>query len=115
MDNVLLALLIGAGCGLIFGIPITRRSIRKEKIYGGVPAHVFHYIGTAAFVGVLPAVLTSLILRGGLGTVLPLAFAFMATSFGALFLFALVERPSRPQTTIEDTGWTKEDAQTSGL
>lgn len=115
MDNIVLAFLIGAGCGLAFGIPITRRSISKEKIHGGLPAHVFHYIGAAAFVGVLPTVLASLILRGGFSVALPLAFSMLAVSFGALFLFALVERPARPQTAPEDTGWTKEDAQTSGL
>lgn len=115
MDNILLALLIGIVCGLIFGIPITRRSIRKEKIYGGLPAHVFHFIGTAAFVGVLPTVLTSLVLRGGFRTALPLAFGLLALSFLSLFGFALIERPARPRVQPDDTGWTKEDAQTSGL
>lgn len=115
MDNVVSALLIGAVCGLIFGIPITRRSISKEKIHGGKPAHVFHYIGTAAFVGVLPTVLASLVLRGGFSVALPLAFGLLTVSFGALFLFAIVERPARPQAAPEDAGWTREDAQTSGL
>ncbi len=115
MDNVALAVLIGAVCGLIFGIPVTRRSISKEKIHGGKPAHVFHYIGTAAFVGVLPTVLASLVLHGGFIIALPLAFGMLAVSFGALFLFALIERPARPQAAPEDASWTKEDAQTSRL
>ncbi|MCB9451840.1 MAG: hypothetical protein H6672_10395 [Anaerolineaceae bacterium] len=115
MDNVILALLIGLGLGLVFAIPVARRSIRKEPIYGGALAHVFHYVGTAAFVSVLPTVLASLILRGGFSVAFPLAIGLLVVCFAGLFLFAVIERPARPQLNAEDSGWTKEDAQKSGL
>lgn len=113
MDKAVLALLIGVGCALIFGIPITRRSARKEKIYGGAAAQALHYIAASAFVGILPVVLASLILRTGL--TFPLAVSFLAVSFASLFGFALFEHPTRPQTSAEDRGWTKDDAEKSGL
>lgn len=113
MDNAVLALLIGVGCALVFGVPIARRSVRKEKIYGGTAAQALHYIAASAFVGILPVVLVSLILRTG--STFSLAVGFLAVSFVSLLGFAVFEHPARPQSSAEDHGWTKEDAEKSGL
>jgi hypothetical protein len=113
MDNAQLALLIGLGCGLVFGSFVARSSARREKIYGGTAALLFHYIGAAAVTGILPLVLASLILGGGFGLAFPLAVSFMLTGFAALVIFAAIENPARPKTV--STGWTEHDARTSGL
>ncbi|MBZ0302898.1 MAG: hypothetical protein K8J31_24345 [Anaerolineae bacterium] len=113
MNNTLLALIIGLGFGLVLGYFVARSSARREKIYGGQVAQIFHYIGAAAVTGVLPVVIASLVLRGGFGLAFPLAVSFMVSGFLALILFAIVEQPARSQ--VETRGWTEQDARTSGL
>jgi hypothetical protein len=113
MDNAVLALLIGLACALGLGYFTARGSARREKIYGGQLALVFHYLGAAAMTGVLPVVLASLILGQGFGLAFPLGVSFLATSFVALLLFAVIERPARAR--HQKHGWTEHDARTSGL
>jgi hypothetical protein len=113
MDRTLLALLIGLGCGLVLGYFTARSSAKREKIYGGQAALIFHYIGAAAVTGVLPLVLASLIVGGGFGTAFPLAVSFMLTGFLSLVIFAIVEQPARASHVSQ--GWTEQDARTSGM
>jgi nitrate/nitrite transporter NarK len=100
MDNTILAVLIGIGFALVFGALTARSSARREKIYGGTLAHVFHYIGAAGAVGVFPTVLAGLILKLGFGRSVVTGFSFVIVSLVALFLFALVEYPARQQRNL---------------
>jgi hypothetical protein len=111
------ALIISAVFGIVVGPLTARSSNRREPIYGGVTAHVFHVAGAIAYAAVLPAVLSALILGGGFRTAAPLALALVAASLLALTLFAVVERPIRIHRLDErkESGWTEEDARTSGL
>jgi peptidoglycan/LPS O-acetylase OafA/YrhL len=111
------ALTISLVFGIVVGALTARSSYRREPIYGGVLAHVLHIAGAIAYAAVLPAVLSALILGGGFRTAAPLALALVATSLLALTLFAVVERPVRNQRLNErdESGWTEEDARTSGL
>ncbi len=113
MNTPLLALIIGLGFGLTLGYFTARSSAKREKIYGGQQALIFHYIGASAVTGVLPVVLASLILGGGFGTAFPLAVSFMITGFLALVIFAAIEQPARSTQTSK--GWTEQDARTSGM
>lgn len=113
MDRTLLALLIGIACALIFGFFIARRSIREKKIYGGVWAKVFHYIGAAGVGGILPLVLASLLLGLGFRTAFPLALSFLLVAWGALMLYAVIERRALAGIKVEAQGWTREDAKKS--
>jgi hypothetical protein len=97
MDNTILASLIGLGFALVLGALTARSSARREKIYGGTVAHIFHYVGAAGAVGVLPTVLASLILGLGLLRAILMGLSFMAVGLIALVLFALVEHPARPR------------------
>ncbi len=115
MENAQVALLIGLGCAAVLGYFTARSSARREKIYGGQAARIFHYIGAAAVTGVLPVVLASLILGGGFGTAFPLAVSFMLTGFVALVIFAVIEQPARSRQGQTARGWTEHDARTSGL
>lgn len=99
MDNTILAPLIGLGFALVLGALTARSSARRSKIYGGTVAHIFHYIGAAGAVGVLPTVLASLILGLGFLRALVTGFSFMIVGLIALVLFALVEAPARPKTS----------------
>lgn len=121
MDTVFVQTL--AVCVIFAAIlgPLTARSsMRREPVYGGLAARVFHLIGASAVIGVVPGVLTALILGGGFRVALPIALMFLAVSFAALLLFALFERPARTAHLAhlaqrQDQGWTAEDARKSGL
>ena len=113
MDRTVIAFLIGLSIAVVFGSYVARRSNRAQRINGGTTALALHWVASAAIAGILPVVLTSLILGLGFGTAFPFAVAFLATGFVALLICAVIERPKRAQATAEDRGWTREDAQKS--
>ncbi|MBC7869452.1 MAG: hypothetical protein H7Y09_01325 [Chitinophagaceae bacterium] len=114
--HVLEILAVSVVFGIIFGPLIARSSSRREKVYGGALAQVFHVIGAGAMVGILPGVIAGLIFGGGFGTAFPVALGLLATSLFSMVLFAIVEKPARPAPQpTEDRGWTEEDARKSGL
>jgi hypothetical protein len=119
MGKEQIVLLVGLAFAVVFGFLTARSSNRREKIYGGLLAQIFHYIGAGSFVAVLPVVLTSLIVGGGFKLAFPLGIGFLATSLIALVVFAIFERPAleaaKRTLEAEDRGWTKEDAISSGL
>jgi hypothetical protein len=116
MDRTTLALMIVAAAILIFSIPAARRSANKDKIRGGSQASLFHLIGVAAYIGVLPSALCGSILVGPFRLGIPLALGFVALSFAALLGYSYFERPARQGlASQEDRGWTEEDARKSGL
>jgi hypothetical protein len=114
-----IALLVGLAFAVVFGFFTARSSNRREKIYGGLLAQAFHYIGAGSFVAVLPVVLVSLIVGGGFNLAFPMGVGFLVTSLAALVIFAFFERPAleaaKRSEAAEDHGWTKEDAISSGL
>ncbi len=109
------ALLVGLLIGGLLAIYVARRSLREEKVYGGIVAQVFHYLGALGFCMTLPTILTVLVLHGGFGTAFPLGIALVISSLIALFFFALVEHPARAKATPEDDVWTEEKARASGM
>lgn len=116
MDRTTLTLLIVAAAILIFTIPLARRSISKDKIRGGSQASLFHLLGVAAYIGVLPSALCGSFLVGPFRLGIPLAIGLLALSFGALVVYGTFERPARQAASKEeDRGWTEEDARSSGL
>ncbi len=102
---------------VIVGHFAARSSLRREPIYGGAMAKLFHLIGTSAMMGVIPGVITALILGGGFRVAFPVAAFFLATSFLLLLIFAFFERPARAThlAQAQSQGWTAEDARSSGL
>lgn len=114
MDRGLLALLIGVACAVVFGYFVARASAKHEAVRGGVFAAVFHYLGAAGASGVLPVVLANVLLGQGVIRALLSAALFFGVSFIALMVYAALELPARPEDE-ELSGWTKEDALSSGL
>jgi len=97
MDENLLQTLIVAGLAAIILGPMTARSsLRRQPIHGGLPALVLHLLGTAAFVTVIPGVLTALIVGGGFGLAFPFGVAMLLLSLLLFFLFGLLEAPHAP-------------------
>jgi hypothetical protein len=108
------ALTVGMILGGIFAIYVARKSNREAKIYGGVLAQVFHYLGALGFCMTLPTVLTVLLLHGGFGLAFPLGIGCVVAAFIALLVFALIENPARP-IVVEEEVWTEEKARSSGM
>ena len=113
MENAQVALLVGVALAIVFGFFTARRSARHDKIYGGTPARVFHFIGAAGVTGILPVVLITLILGQGFRTAFPFALSFLAVSWLGLLAYAIVERPARTKVRQQDQGWTEKDARAS--
>jgi len=116
MDRTVLTLLITLAVIVLLSVPTARSSARRDKIYGGTGARVFHFLGAAIYIGVLPAALCGSILVGPFKLGIPLAFGLLALSFLLLMAYAIFERPARAASKpSEDRGWTAEDALKSGL
>lgn len=111
----LFVIVVSLVLGIALCLPTARRSVKKDKIYGGFLAELFHYIGVATYLCVLPAALLGTFLVGPLKFGIPLALTFLGISLIALLLYALVEHPARANIVIEDRGWTEQDARSSGL
>ncbi len=117
MDNRLLIVLgVSIGFGLIVGPFVARISNNKEKIYGGLLSQAFHFIAVVLFTGLVPGVITGILVGEGL-LVIPIAFAMLGITVVSLILFALVENAPRKAALAKkvDRGWTEEDARKSGL
>ncbi len=115
MSHAALALLVGLILGSIFATFVARRSLDEEKIHGGAPAKVFHFLGALGFCMTLPTVITALLLRGGFTLAFPLGIGCVIAAFIALLIYAVFEYPARAGLALDDDGWTEEKARTSGL
>lgn len=100
---------------LLFSWRTVRASIRREKIHGGLPARIFHYVGVTAYLGVVPSALLGTIFVGPLKLGIPLALTYLLVALVALFLYAVWESSARANIVLEDRGWTEYDARSSGL
>lgn len=116
MDRTSLTLLIVLALIAVFCVPLARTSSRRDKIYGGAAAQIFHFIGAASYVGVFPSALFGSFLVGPLELGIPLALGFLGITLVSLLLYAVFEQPAKAKRQpAKDQGWTAEDALKSGL
>lgn len=116
MDRLQIAILIGLAFGVVLGALAARSSARREKVYGGPLAQVFHYLGAALFVSALPGVLATVILGQGVLRAAAVGFGFVLLSLAMLLVYAVFERGARAGLpAAQDDEWTAEKARTSGL
>lgn len=111
-------ILICLAFAAVFGPLAARSSNRRATIYGGWIAQIFHFIGAAALVSVLPAVIVGLLLGGGFRAGVPVAIGLLIISLASMIVFALFEQPALDAVEAQkgdDQGWTEEDARSSGL
>jgi hypothetical protein len=115
-DRLLIMLGVSVAFGLIVGPFVARMSSNKEKIHGGFLSQLFHFIAVVLFTGLVPGVITGIIVGEGL-LVIPIAFAMLGVVAVSLILFATVENAPRKAALSKkvDRGWTEEDARKSGL
>lgn len=116
MDRSQFVILFTLAFAVIASFPAVRSSKRKDKIMGGFMAEVFHHIGVAAYLGIVPAALIGSLLVGPGELGIPLAFLCLGLGVVALLFYAAFEKPARAALPkSDDHGWTEQDARTSGL
>jgi hypothetical protein len=116
-DAIVKTLAVWLAFAVILGPLLTRSSIRRNAIHGGIVAHIFHFIGATALMTVIPTFIAALIFGGGGKIAIPFAIALALTSSLSMIIFAIAERPALEayQKAQDDRGWTEEDARSSGL
>ena len=102
---------------VIFGPLLTRSSIRRNAIHGGMLAHIFHFVGATTLMTVIPTLIAALILGAGGKIAISFAITLAITSSLSMIIFAIAERPALDayEQAQENRGWTEEDARSSGL
>ncbi len=115
MDRSQIVILITLVIAIALSWRTVQASIRRDRIYGGQFAKIFHYIGVTAYLGVLPSALLGTIFVGPLRLGIPLALTYLLIALVALFLYAVGERGARASVVLDERGWTEQDARSSGL
>lgn len=116
MENWYIPVMIGAVVGVIAGWFVARRSAKDEPIYGGTPARVLHYLGSAVFSGMPVTSILTILMGGGFVRAVVTGFAIVGVSLAIFIVFAIVEAPHRAaHAAREDEGWTAQKARESGL
>jgi hypothetical protein len=93
MSDWLLAVLIGAACGLVIGVKIARDSHQKQPVQGGLLAQVFHYLACAGLTGMLPYIIAGIIVGLPFLKLFGTALGFLAVTAAFLLVYATFENP----------------------
>lgn len=109
--------------GIVAGYFVARSSNEHETIEGGALAKASNYLASALLVAMAPTVLCSVlvihptfILNSTLLSAVVIALVMVGIALVLLLPYALAEKPHIEQRgSQEDAGWTREDAETSGL
>lgn len=103
--------------GLIFGVSVARSSSSREAVLSGSPATIFHYLASSIMSVFALTVLASVfIVRMHFMELLVLAVGMFVVALVLLMIYAVLEKPAiDKKAREEDTGWTEQDARTSGL
>jgi hypothetical protein len=116
MDRLPILLLIALAIGAALGAVVHRRAVADEKVHGGLPALILHYLGAAVFSSALPAVLLTVFSGLGFLTAVAVGFSCFLIALLLLMAHAAVELKPRAAALLkEDEGWTAEKAKSSGL
>jgi hypothetical protein len=96
MSNWIIAIIIGEAVGLVIGIKIARDSNTKEPVQGGPLAQVFHYLACAGLTGMLPFIITGLIVGLSFPKLFGTAIGFLLVTAIFLLVHATFERSATP-------------------
>mgnify|MGYP005850078143 CR=1 FL=1 len=86
MTEWVIAVLIGVVIGLVIGVKIARDSNARQPVRGGVLAQVFHYLACAGLTGMLPFIITGIVVGLSFLALFGTAVGFLALT--GLFLLA---------------------------
>lgn len=131
-DTTYIIILVVLGLGLAY--TTSRSSNKREKIHGGTPSQALNYLASGFLAMLAPTALCNIFfihpnflapilpfLHEGsffftLTHVLVIALSMIGVALLLLIPFGAIEKPFLDKLAKqEDKGWTKEDAETSGL
>ncbi len=92
MTEWVIAVLIGATIGLVIGVKIARDSNARQPVRGGVLAQVFHYLACAGLTGMLPFIITGIVVGLSFLALFGTAVGFLALTGVFLLAHAGFER-----------------------
>lgn len=107
MGDWMLAVVIGAGVGLLLGVKIARDSHADHPVMGGPLAQVFHYLACVGLTGMLPFIITGIIVGLHFLELFGTALSFLAFTALMLLIYAAIEQnapEARRSHLIEDIG-----------
>ena len=113
--RLLVTLVIIVVFAVVSAVPVSKASQKRDKIHGGTPAKLFHFLGVLSYLVVLPSALVGSVLLGAWEFGIPAAVSALLIGIVFLLLYAVFELPARNKLPKEDRGWTEQDARTSGL
>lgn len=95
-ERMMTVLLIGAVIGLLLGVLMARESQRRQPVRGGLLAQLFHYLGSAAYSALIPAILVAILAEMPILRVMATGLSFGVTAWLSLFLYGLFESSAPP-------------------
>jgi glucan phosphoethanolaminetransferase (alkaline phosphatase superfamily) len=109
--------------GIVAGYFVARNANQHEEIQGGALAQASNYLASAILVAMAPTVLCAVlvihptfVLNSTILSAIFIALVMVSIALIMLLPYALAEKPHIERRNIqEDKGWTREDAETSGL
>lgn len=131
MDDTTIWIIVLIGLGAILGFFVARRANEREQTHSGSFAQLLNFLAAALIAMVAPTALCNVffIHPHFLGDVFILGFnltlithvvlivfVMIITALALMTLYALLEKPHLERVIAqEDRGWTREDAEQSGL
>lgn len=117
MSSEAQVLLFLVGFGLVAGFFVARSSERRIAIHGGNAARLFNFVASALLISITPTVLLSIfILRLPLLNLVAIVVTMFVSALLLLMPYAAIEKPAQERLVQQDDrGWTREDAEASGL
>jgi hypothetical protein len=111
----IVSLVLLAIIGLYFGTTVARGSEKAQKIEGGQPARMLHFLACVVLASIAPSVMCQVLVLHT-GSAFWTALVMIGILFVLLLAYAAFELPAKAKIKKkEDKGWTAEDARTSGL
>lgn len=96
MGDWLIAVFIGAALGLLLGIKIARDSNARQPVRGGVLAQTFHYLACAGLTGMVPFIISGIVVGLSFLALFGTAVGFLALTVAFLLIYAAFERAHTP-------------------
>lgn len=82
---------IGAICGLLIGVYISRQSLEEKAVQGGMPAKIVHYLACSALSSTTPTVIISIITGLAFVSMFQIALSFFISGAILITIYGFIE------------------------
>lgn len=85
------AVLIGLACGAVIGLYLRQQSLKEKKIYGGLPAEIFHYLSCAMVGSMTPFIIAAIVNGIAFLTMFGTAVGFLVLGAAMVVVYGVFE------------------------